>query len=138
MFGIEELARVGFGFLYRRRSPSRLSRRRPRLKWLPKYRAKVALPDEILQAKEPDRVLEERMGDLGFELDSWTRDAIRFTRGKSWGDFSVKLIKLQASIPLPLQRKSSLKLEVAGVCLFDTGDTWDVCRDLVERVEAAA
>lgn len=104
--------------------------------WEGKYRTELELPDEILHADEPDRVLEERMGDLAFELDSWTSEAIRFTRGKPWGDFSVKLIKLQTSFPLPLQRKTSMKLEVASVCLFDTGDTWEVCRDLVDRVEA--
>jgi hypothetical protein len=76
------------------------------------------------------------VGELGFRFDAWTKEAVRFTRGKSWGDFSAKLIKLDLSLPYPLERESSLKLEVSGVCLFDTGDLWKLSHELVERIEA--
>jgi len=136
MLGLENVAVAAFQFIYKRRRPTPLNEKRPWFKWFPKYTSEIELSAEILEAEDPQAELERRVGEMGFRFDSWTKDVIRFTRGKSWGDFSVKWIKLGLSVPYPLEQESSLQLEVAGVCLFDTGDLWKVCRDLVDRIEA--
>jgi hypothetical protein len=136
MIGPEDIAVGVFRFIYRRKSPRPLPESRPRLQWFPKYRAPVELSGGILDAEEPDQALAACLEPMGFALDSWTPDRIRFARGKTWGDFSVKLIRLNLSLPHPLEREAFVELEVASVCLFDTGDVWKVCREVVERVEA--
>lgn len=62
-------------------------------------------------------------------------------RGKRWGDFSVKHIRLSLAFPFPLATDSEMRVEVADVCLFDTGDLWRLCheiRDTLASERAAA
>lgn len=115
-----------FRYLYRRRDPSPLEPEKPRFKWLPKYSVPVRLPDSVLHAKAPSDELERRLAALGFKLSHWTREQVFFARGKSWGDFSMKYIRVRIVFPFPLVAESEMRVEVADVCLFDTGDLWQL------------
>ncbi len=129
------IALLIFRWFYRRRTPGALESTRPRLKWFPKYRTSVRLPEGIVSSAAPHEPLEKRLASSGFAFESSTREAIHFTRGKSWGDFSIKLIKLRVSFATPLSETTTMDVEVADVCLFDTGDLWDVTKGLVETIE---
>lgn len=136
MIGPEDIAVGVFRFVYRRKRPKALPGSRPRLQWFPKYRAQVAPSERIMNAEDRDKAFAACLEPMGFALDSWTPDRIRFTRGRDWGDFSIRLIKLNLSLSHPLEREAFVELEVGSVCLFDTGDVWKVCQEVVERVEA--
>lgn len=127
-----------FRWIYRRRPARPLDTKKPWLKWFPKYEVKVRLPPEVLQSPDPDKLLEDRLSHSGFQHEAWTKTAIHFVRGKSWGDFHAKLIKLRVSFPHPLKSEVKMRVEVARVCLFDTGDLWQIAREIKANVEAAA
>ena len=126
-----------FRWIYRRRRARSLEARKPWFKWFPKYCAKVHPAPEIRESAEPDNRLEERLQAVGFKHESWTKGTTHFIRGKSWGDFHAKLIKIRVSFSHPLTPVSEMRVEVANVCLFDTGDMWKVARELKDCVEAA-
>jgi hypothetical protein len=123
-----------FRYFYRRRHASPLELNEPRFKWMPKYTAPVRLPPSVLAAEAPSDELERRLATLGFTLSHWTREHVFFTRGKSWGDFSMKYIRLQVAFPFPLAPESEMRVEVADVCLFDTGDLWRLCHQIRDEL----
>lgn len=127
-----------FRMAYRRRKPCEMEAAKPRLKWFPKYRATVRVPRAVRTRDDPSEALEEILATRGFEIAHWTKEAIYFGRGKSWGDFSLKLIPLLVSLPLPITEESEMTVEVANVCFFDTGDLWQLTRELCDLVEAEA
>jgi hypothetical protein len=83
-----------------------------------------------MAADVPSDELEQRLEPLGFELSHWTREQVFFMRGKRWGDFSVDYIRLCLAFPFPLATDSEMRVEVADVCLFDTGDLWRLCHEI--------
>lgn len=123
-----------FRYFYRRRDSSPLEPDKPRFKWMPKYTLPVTLPASVLAAEAPCDELERRLSALGFHVSHWTREQVFFTRGKSWGDFSMKYIRLQVAFPFPLQAEAEMRVEVADVCLFDTGDLWLLSHQLREKL----
>jgi hypothetical protein len=125
-----------FRILYRRRGPTAREPRKPVLKWLPKYEVAVGIPGEVLAAEEPHRELEGMLEDFGFSLEAWTPGRVNYARGKAWGDFSVKLIRIRVSFPTPLEAETTMRVEVADLCLFDTGDLWRLTGRLAERLAA--
>ncbi len=135
MIEAEGIAVTLFRWIYQKRKPRRLDKRKPWLKWFPKYTVSVKIPPDILESENPDELLENRLTPTGFQHEAWTKDALHFTRGKSWGDFHAKLIKMRISFSHPLQSVSEMKVEVASVCLFDTGDLWKVATEAKQRVE---
>jgi hypothetical protein len=127
-----------FRYFYRRRNPSPLEPEKPRFKWMPKYTVPVRLPDPILAAEKPSDELERRLSALGFTLSHWTREQVFFSRGKTWGDFSMKYIRLRLAFPFPLAAESEMRVEVADVCLFDTGDLWQLSHQLRDLLAGTA
>jgi hypothetical protein len=127
---IDGLFTSAFRYFYRRRAPTPLEPTEPRCKWMPKYMVPVRLPGSVLAAEAPSDELERRLAPLGFKLLHWTREQVFFARGKSWGDFSMKYIRLQVAFPFPLEPESAMRVEVADVCLFDTGDLWRLCHQI--------
>ena len=119
-----------FRFFYRRRAPGPLELKKPRFKWMPKYVLRVRLPASIVTAEAPSDELEQALKPLGFQLSHWTREKVFFARGKSWGDFSIKCIRVMVSFPTPLAPECDMLVEVADVCLFDTGDLWRLCHEI--------
>ena len=126
-----------FQVIYRRRKARSLERKKPMLAWFPKYRVSVRLPVAVTQSPSPAEELEALLAASGFKLDCCTKEAIHFTRGKSWGDFSIELMRLRLSFPTPLLEYSEMILEVADVCLFDTGDLWVLANELAESLKNA-
>lgn len=123
-----------FRAIYRRRKPRLPETKKPHLAWFPKYRIPLALPATVLNGEAPEQELERILAPLGFELDYWTRAAIHFGRGKTWGDFSIRLVRLRLTFPLPLRTDTEALLEVADVCLFDTGDLWRLSGEIRDRI----
>lgn len=138
MIEAEGIAVALFRWIYRKRKPRPLDKKKPWLKWFPKYAVSVRIPPEVLDSGNPDEQLENRLAAMGFRHEAWTKEAVHFTRGKSWGDFHAKLIRMRISLSHPLQSVSEMNVEVAGVCLFDTGDLWKVAREAKERIEGVA
>jgi hypothetical protein len=126
-----------FRVIYRRRKVQPLESRKPFIKWLPKYRTEVQVPEPVASSDDSTLALEGILEELGFELAHWTRETVVFRRGKSWGDFSVRLIPLHVSFSLPLRGTCFMDVEVATVCLFDSGDLWKLTHELRELVEGA-
>ncbi|MCC5805333.1 MAG: hypothetical protein JJU00_03290 [Opitutales bacterium] len=124
-----------FRWIYQKRKPRPMDEKKPWLKWFPKYTVTVKIPPGILQNDNPDERLEERLAPMGFRHEAWTKEAVHFTRGKSWGDFHAKLVKMRLSFTHPLQANCEMRAEVASVCLFDTGDLWKVASEAQHRVE---
>ena len=137
MFGSEDAMTSLVRAIYRKRRPCSLEARKPRLKWFPKYEISIQLPRKVVKSDTPEEELEKILAESGFKIDCWTRESIQLTRGKSWGDFSAKLVKLRLTLPLPLKESSSMKLEAADVCLFDTGDLWELTNELAQRISDA-
>ena len=135
MIEADGIAVALFRWIYRKRQARPLDEKKPRLKWFPKYRTTLRPAPEILKSEDPGSSLEARLESIGFRHESWTKKAIHFTRGKSWGDFHAKLIKLRVSFSFPLGETAEMRLEVANVCLFDTGDLWKVAHEIKDRVE---
>lgn len=101
---------------------------------MPKYTVPVRLPDSVLAVEKPGDELERRLAALGFKLSHWTREQVFFARGKSWGDLSMKYIRLQIAFPFPLAPDSEMRVEAADVCLFDTGDLWRLCHEIRDEL----
>lgn len=121
-----------FRAIYRRKAAKKPGPKKPWLAWFPKYRFTVRPAAEIVDSEAPEQVLEARLAPLGFALDYWTREGIHFARGKTWGDFSIRLVRLHLCVALPLKYETEVTLQVADVCLFDTGDLWTLTRELRE------
>ena len=91
----------------------------PKFVWFPKYNVKFDQPLSNITAS-----LEK----IGF-VQSEGFDTI-YTRGKIYGDFSAKHILLQVEIS---EDKKSFFLYAKTFILFDTGDLWRVCNQVVSR-----
>jgi len=131
----EGIAMAVFRVIYSRRKPTSLEKKKPLLKWFPKYLVPIELPDSIINDGGQFEKLELALAEFGFELKHWTKKAVFFSRGKKWGDFSIRLIPLIVSLPTPLSRDSVIQVEVADVCLFDTGDLWKLGVQLKQGIE---
>ncbi len=135
MIEAEGIAVALFRWIYKKRKPRPLDKKEPWLKWFPKYKVSVKIPPDILDSENPDDRLENRLTPMGFRHEAWTKEAVHFTRGKSWGDFHAKLVKMRLSFSHPLEADCDMQVEVGSVCLFDTGDLWKVAREAKERIE---
>jgi hypothetical protein len=89
----------------------------PKFVWFPKYNVKFDQPLSNITAS-----LEK----IGF-VQSEGIDTI-YNRGKIYGDFFAKHILLQVEIS---EDKKSFSLCAKTFILFDTGDLWRVCNQVV-------
>lgn len=91
---------------------------KPSFVYLPKYETSFDVPPEAVRA-----ALEA----LGFERVGGS--TTRFDRGKIYGDFSARAIKLRVEID-PDRRTLKLYAPWIGV-LFDEGDLWQIVQDVI-------
>lgn len=89
---------------------------KPKLSLFPKYIATFSKPTEQI---------ERALQDLGFEKVK----SGAYSRGKVYGDFSAKTIKLSVQI---YEKEKQIKVFASffGI-LFDTGDIWQVTTDIL-------
>ena len=119
-----------FRFFYRKRKATPLEATKPRFKWLPKYVVPICVPAHVLSSGAPDDEMENILAQLGFEFSYATKEHSYFSRGKSWGDFSIQLIRINLVFDKSLQQASQVRVELADICLFDTGDLWKLSTDV--------
>jgi len=119
---------------YRAKSFVPLPTAKPGFVWLPKYT--VSLP---MQTGDHEAELAARLGSHGFSQRRLRDHRIEFTRGSALGDFSIKIAKVVATTSLPASNPAQLKVEYGVLfgCAFDTGDLWQFCRELTDKIEAA-
>ncbi|MBK1725603.1 hypothetical protein [Halorhodospira neutriphila] len=116
--------------LYRKRPYRQPGAHQPGLVWFPKYR--LALPE-----LPPWQEVEARLTAFGFgrDQDEESRDALRFSRGSPWLDFSIRLAKMEVTVRGRPGGPGELLVEAGGPVLFDTGDTWELTRQLGESLQ---
>ena len=110
------IAVVGFTFIYKIIPFKTWTNKKPKFSLLPKYVAKLDRPVTDLEA-----ALEK----IQFKK---SKNGV-YTRGKVYGDFSAKAIKLAVEIN---KEKNQIKVYASFIgILFDTGDIWQVTSDIV-------
>lgn len=111
------VAVVGFTLIYKLAPFKEFKTPKPKFTLFPKYSTGFDPP--ISQIKES---LEK----LGFKATNKNT----YTRGKAYGDFSAKAIKLTVSIN---EKDKHIKVYASffGI-LFDTGDIWQVTSDILK------
>jgi len=112
---------------------SRMPKTKPGFAWLPKYT--VSIPVETADI-ETD--LSSHFARYGFVEVKRDPKAIVYSRGSALGDFSVKIAKIVATVPVPVSNPVQLQVQYGVIfgCAFDTGDLWKFCMELSEKVEA--
>ncbi|MEK6237256.1 MAG: hypothetical protein N2C14_21305 [Planctomycetales bacterium] len=106
---------------------------KPMICMLPKF----IVPLQI-EGEDVLRELSARLARHGFRELRRDAGAVVFTRGSKLGEFSIKVMKLYVMAALPLSNPVQLRVVYGapfGV-VFDTGDLWTFCRELIEKVEA--
>jgi hypothetical protein len=91
---------------------------KPKFVLFPKYTAKFETSVEAI---------ESALLNLGFSKSA----SGQFSRGKVYGDFSAKSIKLSVTIDTPTNQ-IKVCASFFGI-LFDTGDIWQVTSDIVNN-----
>ena len=108
---------------------------KPKFCLFPKYVVTLQL-----NGSEPESELSSRLANWGFRERPDGSNRLTFHRGSAVGDFSIKIAKLIATASRPV--KESVELYVSyGVPLgvaFDTGDLWQVCHELQQKLDALA
>lgn len=113
---IVALAVAGSALIYKLLPYKKWSLKKPKFVLFPKYIAKYDVPiSEIISALEK---IQFKKG----------KDKT-FTRGKVYGDFSAKAIKLTVEVD---EKNSQVKVYASffGI-VFDTGDIWQITSDIV-------
>lgn len=112
------IAVVGFTFIYKISPFKTWRNKKPKFVLFPKYVAKF---------DKPVTEIESALEKIQFKKSSNRT----FDRGKIYGDFSAKAIKLSVDID---EEKSQIKVHASffGI-LFDTGDIWQVTSDIVNE-----
>ncbi len=110
------VAVAGFTIVYRLLPFRTWNNKKPKFILFPKYVAKFDKP-----VSEIESALEK----IQFKKISNRT----FSRGKIYGDFSAKAIKLSAEVD---EKNSQIKIYASffGI-LFDTGDIWQITSDIV-------
>ncbi|WP_448547655.1 hypothetical protein [Thalassotalea fusca] len=116
-----------FRYFYKKRKATFVEETKPKLKWFPKYVVPLNLPIGITIDAD---TLEVILAASGFTFQYTTKNNIYFSRGKAWGDLSINYIKINLIFNKELNRNSLIQVEVADVCLFDTGDLWTLSSEL--------
>jgi hypothetical protein len=93
--------------------------------WKDKKPKFVLFPKYVAKFEVPVVTIESTLVKLGFSKSP----AGQFSRGKVYGDFSAKAIKLSVIID---QSSNQIKVYASffGI-LFDTGDIWQVTSDII-------
>jgi len=100
------------------------------LKWFPKYIVPLSLTKAVISSTEANEQLETILIKFGFTFQHATKTQICFSRGKSWGDFSINLIRIYLIFDTPLSEITMMKVEIADMCFVDTGDLLTLSTEL--------
>jgi len=114
------VAVIAFTALYRVLPFKAHKKEKPKLSFFPKYIAKF---------NKPINDIESSLSDLEFKKNE---NGI-YTRGKNYGDFSAKAIKL--AVELDDQSKEIKVYASFFGIFFDTGDIWQVTSDIIDEQE---
>ena len=107
---------AGFTFIYKILPFKSWKNKKPKFTLFPKY---------IAQFNKPISEIEAALEKIQFKKN----DNNVYTRGKIYGDFSAKAIKLSVEINEE-QKQIKLYSSFFGV-LFDTGDIWQVAAEII-------
>ena len=116
LFLIAAIAVAGFTFLYKLMPFKKYGPSKPKITLFPKY---------VADFEKPVEEIESALDSLQFRKKS---DSL-FTRGKIYGDFSARAIKLSVQIDKD-QKQIKVYASFFGI-LFDTGDIWQVTTDIL-------
>ncbi|MFC3094001.1 hypothetical protein DRW07_11010 [Alteromonas sediminis] len=119
-----------FRYFYKKRKAGPLEPKKPLVKWLPKYVVRVPLGTKVTSSSKPVDELESMLESFGFTFKYATKTQLYFTRGKSWGDFSISLIRIHLIFDTPLVENTLMTIEMADMCFVDTGDLWKLSTEL--------
>lgn len=126
----------GFYVAYRLKPPIQLPSHKPSFAWLPRYQFDVDASDWP-KGDEVLPYLRTRFEELGFRQSSETTTMVRFTRGSALGDFSVKIMKLDVDVTLPIETRATLAVHYGALAAFDTGDLWTFASELKAKLGLA-
>ena len=103
----------------------------PYKQWKNKQPSFVLFPKYIAQYSSSTEDIISRIQKLGFK--SVDQSNKKFVRGKAFGDFSVKWMKLEILID---DKKQELQVFAPffGI-IFDNGDLWKIISNLVENTK---
>lgn len=121
-----------FRYFYKKRKAGPLEQKKPLIKWLPKYVVPLTLGKRITSNSEPNDKLESMLENFGFTFKYATKSQLYFTRGKSWGDFSINLIRINLIFDTPLNEETLMTIEIADMCFVDTGDLWILSTEILK------
>lgn len=107
---------VGFTLTYRSKPFKALEAVKPKFTLFPKY---------VVNLDRPIAEIELSLMKLGFKKGKNGA----FSRGKIYGDFSAKSIKLSVDINEE-EKRMTIHASFLGI-LFDTGDIWQVTTDII-------
>lgn len=119
-----------FRYFYKKRKAVPLEAKKPMLKWFPKYLVPITLAKSVTSSSEANDLLETMLANFGFTFQYATKNQLYFSRGKSWGDFSINIIRINLVFDTPLNEVTMMKVEIADMCFVDTGDLWTLSTEL--------
>ena len=121
--------------LYKYKSPGDLPANKPMFCLLPKFRAPLRLSADLVDAAEPLAELSTLLASCGFRLTTEASDRASFTRGSAVGDFSIKLVKINLDLELPLAAETQSVIEIGGLApYFDNGGLCKFAHELSEKL----
>jgi hypothetical protein len=111
--------------------PYRLAgNKKPMVAFLPKYRKEI-------QTNKTDDEIKIQIEGFGFNKVSGQNGVSSFTRGNVFGDFSIKLVKVNIKIERASQTNVTIFIDAGWFVTFDTGDFWQFLHELTERLKNA-
>lgn len=123
-------------YVYRRKSWQPLPNQKPWLACFPKYRVRCTLPGSVFETPDPRVALSDRLAEMGFAYERHTLRDVHFTRGYNKADFSIEIVKLNITFPLPLTAETEFRIAFGWAGGFDTGDLWLLAKKLQLQLEA--
>ena len=124
------LVLTGVTILYKVIPYRNLGERKPVLALLPKYKNKVIVGNS-------GNNIEEVLTSLGFIKNKGENGIAKYTRGSIIGDISIKLIKIKVCTKAIVDNELEYTVEAASLVAFDTGDHWQLTKELGEKLTNA-
>jgi len=105
---------------------------KPAFAFLPKYQIQVQRANNSVD--QITRALEA----LDFVRGTHGGGKQRYVRGHTLGDFSIKIAKVHVDIPSTSIGAPTLDVSYGSFALFDTGDLWEFCSELRDKLKQGA
>lgn len=123
-------------FFYSGKSPIQfMEGKKPRIVWMPKYRALCKPSPDIINTEDPARAITLLLSGKGFVCERQTPLALHFIRGYAKGDFSVELARVNLTVTLPITEETEMLVEAGWIAAFDTGDLWQLTQEIKSLIE---